>query len=106
MRISLRESSDLSARFVSPSFHPFRFLIDSVLMEDQLCGAPCEIGHECELCIDLFEEEVALRFGGQFELRLAGGLDEETIVLARDGEDECWRELIAAGVALQDCGIH
>src|ERR1043165_9054520 len=80
---------------------PLRLLVHPVLMEDRFRDAPCAVRDERDLRIDGLEEEVVVGLGKDLETRLRGGLREESVVLARDGNDERRRELVLADVALE-----
>jgi hypothetical protein len=68
------------------------------------CAAVC-IDHECDLRVDDFVKEVVIILGEDFEARLSRRLRVEMFAFARDSDDECRRELIAAGVFLEHRGV-
>src|ERR1035437_5347629 len=86
--------------------YPLGFLIAAKLMQDGGGGAAILAGLEADLRVHYFEEEVLFAFGEDFELRLIGELREHAGALARERQCDGRRELIDAGVAVEDLGVE
>ena len=94
----------LLALFRRPDLIPGRVV--AVLMEHDARCASGVVDDEGELRVDHLQEKFAGALGEDFESRLVGGLCVELVALARNCDDEIRGELVAAGVFLEDGGIH
>src|SRR5208282_886760 len=83
----------------------FGVLIAAALMQDQLGGAAAAVGNKSDLCINDFQKIIAVAFGKDLKLRLAGSLFEEVVAFSRDGDDEIRGQLVASEVTLEQLGI-
>src|SRR5579862_6667445 len=79
--------------------------IPAILMQDDgCCGTGC-VRDERELGVDDLEKEILIPFREDFELRLCRCLSEQAIPFAGDRQDEIWRELVPAHVAIEQLRI-
>src|ERR1035437_8119381 len=86
--------------------YPLDFLIAAILMQRRGGGAAILAGLEADLRVHYFEEKFLFAFGEDFELRLIGELREHAGALARERQCDGRRELIDAGVAVEDLGVE
>src|SRR5205814_1359724 len=84
---------------------PFRRSVPSGLMEDKLGHCSGGVHLEGDLGVDDFQEVLLLSFCEQLEFWLSGGLHKEVVAFARYGQDEVWRQLIAARVLVEQLRI-
>src|SRR4051812_31314262 len=104
MRPAQKPAANQSTVSTTASF-PRCFLIDAVLVQDEVIDLARGVLMEGELGVDNFEEEITLGFRKDLEAILAGELRKDSIAFTRDGNDYAGRQFIFAGVLIESCGI-
>ena len=74
-------------------------------MQNQAAGEARAVGFKRDLSIDNLVEELLFAFGINLEFRLPRGLCKELIAFPGNREDEVWRQLVLAHVAVENLGI-
>ena len=80
--------------------------VGAVLMQGQADAATAGIGLKRNLGVDNFVEKFPRAFRKNLDFGLAGGLGEELSALARNRQDEGWRQLILARVSVAEFRIN
>src|SRR6185437_15090828 len=93
-------------REVETLLSAFGVLVKSALVQYQLRGLPPSVRDKGDLSINHFEEKIALAFGKDFKLWLAGGLYKKVIALTCDCQRKSRRQRIFACVSIKELRIY